>query len=172
MDTGDQVLVSLQVRDIEFQPSLRDEYPVFLRSAEGSTEKRLLRTVPGEPGSYQGSFTMDDPGTFSFLVFTNDNPADRILAREDLFVKIPDREMIDSSQDRETLEKIASASKEGRYVFLGEAARLLEDLSGRGAYEDEVDRSTRPIWDSFWGLLAVLFVLAAEWILRKQARLV
>ncbi len=172
MDTGDQVLVSLQVRDIEFQPTIREEYPVFLRSAEGSAEKRLLRTVPGEPGSYQGNFTMDEPGTFSFLVFTNDNPADRILAREDLFVKIPDREMIDSSQDRESLEKIASSSKDGRYLFLGDAKDLLDDLSGRGAYEDEVDRSTRPIWDSFWGLFAILLVLAAEWVIRKQARLV
>lgn len=172
VETGEQVTISLQVRDEEFQPTIADDYPVFLRSARGTPDKRLLRAVPGEPGSFEGSITMEEPGTFSVLVLQDENPAAEVLAREDVIVQIPDRELADSSQDRETLEQISAASKDGRYVFLAEADQLLESLEGRSAYEDEVDRSTRPIWDSLWSLLAVLGILALEWTLRKRARLI
>ena len=47
----------------------------------------------------------------NILVAEDDNPAGVVLAREDVLVKIPDREMAQSSQDRETLEKIAAHSK-------------------------------------------------------------
>ena len=151
---------------------MTDEVEVFVRAADGAPEPRILRPIPGEPGAYRGRLTMDRSGSFSFLVFENDNPSGRIVAREDLLVRIPDREMADSNQDRATLEAIAGATDDGRYVFLADAADLATDLSGRRAYDSEVDRSTRPIWDSGWSLLALLLLLGTEWILRKRARLV
>jgi hypothetical protein len=172
IETGGQVRVGLTVRDVEYQPTVVEEYPVFLRGADRAPERRTLRPVPGEVGSYQGTFTMEESGSFSFLVFENDNPQGKVLAREDVFVKIPDREMADSSQDRESLEKIAAASKDGRYVFLADAQSLMTELGDRRPFETEVDRSTRPIWDNLWTLLGLLVVLGAEWILRKRARLV
>ncbi len=173
VETGAQVEVTLLAQDEELQPILTDQFPVYLRRADREPERRTLRPVPAEPGTFRGRFTMDDPGSFSFLVFADDNPAADILAREDLLVKIPDREMADSSQDRQTLIDIAEAGGDGgRYVFLSDAAQLAEELGGRRAPETEVDRSTRALWDSFWSLAALLVVLGAEWILRKRARLV
>ncbi len=172
VETGSQVRLGLTIMDEEYNPSLSEEYPVFLRGATGEPEKRMLRPVPGELGSYQGSVTMDQPGSYSFLVFANDNPSDEVLAREDVFVKIPDREMADSSQDRALLEKIAATSKGGRYVFLADAQDLMDDLGSRRPFDKEVDRRTHPIWDNIWTLLALLVILSAEWILRKRARLV
>ena len=121
METGDQIRVSLRVRDDEFQPTRAEDYPVFFRRPEGEPQKRLLRAIPAEPGSFQGTFTLDTPGSMSVLVHDGANPSGPLLAREDVLVKFPDREMARSSQDRGTLEAIATASKDGRYVFLAGA---------------------------------------------------
>lgn len=172
VDTGGQVTVTVIAQDTEFQPLLLEQFAVFLRKADGTPERRLLRPIPGEPGSYEGRFTLDDPGSYSFLAYEGDNPGGPVLAREDLLVQIPDTELVDSSQDRKTLQQIAETSKGGRYVFLANAGALAETLTGRRPYETEVDRSTRTLWDSFWSLLLLLGILSFEWILRKRARLV
>lgn len=172
VETGEQIRVFLDVRDEEFQPSSAGEFAVFFRRPEQQAHKRVLRAVPGEIGAYEGAFTMEEPGAVSIMVYANDNPADEVLAREDLLVKIPDREMALSSQDRETLDRIAEQSKNGRYLSLAKADALFEQFRDRKPYEQEVDRQTRPAWDSLTTLLAILVVLGLEWILRKRARLV
>lgn len=176
LETGDKVRVQLRVQDSELQPSTASEHPVFLRTADGAAERRSLRAVPGDPGAFQASFTMAEPGAFSFLVFVNQNPADKVLAREDVLVKIPDRELADSSQDADTLRRIAEASSgtdaRARYVPLGRIDELRADFAGRRPYESREETRTRPAWDTGWSLLVLLLLLGAEWILRKRARLV
>ena len=176
IETGDKVRVQLRVQDDELQPSVAAEQPVFLRDHRDRVEKRMLRAVPGEPGVFQATFTMADSGAFSFLVFANHNPADTVVAREDVLVRMPDREMSDSSQDRQTLERIAAASHgpdgSGRHVFLADADSLHADFAQRKAWESREDTRTRPAWDTLWALLVVLGLLSVEWLLRKRARLV
>ncbi|MEM7204275.1 MAG: hypothetical protein AAF628_28710 [Planctomycetota bacterium] len=172
VETGEQVRAVVRVLDDELQPIRAQEFAVYLRRPDAEPIRRPLRAVPADPGTFQGSFTMDAAGSVSVLVHENESPSGRVLAREDVLVKVPDREMARSSQDRETLEQIASASKNGRYVSLSQAGDLLEDFQERRAYEREVDRKTRPLWDTIWTLLAVLGVLGLEWVLRKRERLV
>ena len=118
-------------------------------------ERRTLRATPGDPGTFQGTFTMADPGAFSFLVFANQNPADAVQAREDVLVRIPDRELAQSSQDAETLQRIAEASSgqdgRARYVFLADAEELAKDFAGRRPYENREETRTRPAWDDLVG---------------------
>ena len=177
LETGDKVRVQLRVHDAELQPAVANDQPIFLRDLKGQVQKRVLRSVPGEPGAYQATFTMADPGAYSFLVFANHNPADSVLAREDVLVKVPDKEMADSSQDEQTLRRIADASHgaadgTGRYVFLADAAGLAADFGARKNFESREDTRTDSVWDNAWSLLLLLVVLAAEWLLRKRARLV
>jgi len=176
LETGDKVRVQLRVQDSELQPITAAEQPVFLRDQKNQVDRRLLRAVPGEPGLFQASFTMPDPGAYSFLVFANQNPADRVIAREDVLVRVPDRELANSSQDAETLQKIAVASHgadtSGRYLFLADAGELVADFQSRKSYQSREDSITKPAWDSLWSLLALLVVLGVEWLLRKRARLV
>lgn len=176
IETGDKVRVQLRVHDDELQPAVAIEQTVFLRDTKGAADKRVLRAVPGEPGAYQATFTMADPGAFSFLCFANQNPADTVLAREDVLVKVPDKEMADSSQDADTLRRIAEASQSGdsggRYVFLADADSLAADFANHKSFESREDTRTRPAWDTGWSLLAVLTLLAVEWLLRKRSRLV
>jgi len=176
LETGDKVRVQLRVLDAELQPAVAPEQPIFLRGALSAPERRMLRAVPAEPGTYQASFTMADPGAFSFLVHRNQNPADQLLAREDVLVKVPDRELAESSQDPAALQRIAEASRgadgSGRYVFLADAAELAGDLQSRRAHAAREDTRTRPVWDRAWTLFVLLLLLGAEWLLRKRARLV
>ncbi|MEC7725230.1 MAG: VWA domain-containing protein [Planctomycetota bacterium] len=175
-ETGDRLRVQLRVNDNEFQPKVVEEQAVFFQSAEDAPEKRILRSVPGEPGLYQASFTMDDAGAFRFLVFANENPDDAVLAREDVLVRIPDQELADSSQDAEVLQRISEAShgadSSGRYVFLGDAGDLVPELADRKSFETREDTRTRDVWDTGWSLLLVLLALGLEWLLRKRARLI
>ena len=172
METGGQIKVTLEVLDDEFEPSKAREFPVFFRRPDQEPEKYILRSRPGEAGAYRGTRTMDQPGAVSVIVYANDNPSDEVIAREDLLVKLPNREMEQSSQDRGMLEQIAAASKGGRYLFLADAEQLMEDFRDKRPYQNEIDRSTRPVWDTIWTLLAILFLLAVEWIYRKRRRLV
>lgn len=176
VETGDKVRVLLRVYDTELQPAVAEEQTVFLRDQDNRSEKRVLRAVPGEPGTYQGSFTLADPGAFSFLVFANQNPADTVLAREDVLVRVPDKELADTSQDAELLQAMAAASHgaeaSGRYLFLADAGELAKDFAQRKAYESREDKRTRPAWDTGWSLAVLLLLLSAEWLLRKRARLV
>jgi hypothetical protein len=176
LETGDKVRVQLRVLDTELPSTAAGEQTVFLRDQKSQVEKRVLRPVPGEPGSYQGSFTMADPGAFSFLVFQGQNPADTVLAREDVLVRVPDKELEQSSMDADTLKRIAEAShgsdSSGRYVFLADAKGLADDFAARKAWVHRERTDTRPAWDSLWSLLALLAVLGTEWFLRKRARLV
>ncbi|MEY4830649.1 MAG: hypothetical protein RLZZ562_2445 [Planctomycetota bacterium] len=176
LETGDSVRVQLRAQDTELQPTAEQEQPIFLRDQKGQVERRSLRSVPGEPGTYQATFTMNDPGAFSFLVFQNQNPADTVQAREDVLVRLPDRELADSSQDAATLQKIAQASSEkdgrARSVFLADADSLAQDFKERKAYQSREETRTKPAWDRMTSLLVLLLLLGAEWILRKRARLV
>jgi uncharacterized membrane protein len=176
LETGDKLRVQLRIHDAELQPAVAQEQTVFLGDQAGKVEPRALRAVPGEPGTYQASFTMADPGAFRFIVFANQNPADTVLAREDVLVKVPDRELADSSQDADLLRRVAEASRSGdgtgRYVFLADAQDLAAEFAGRRSVESREDTRTRPAWDNLWSLLALLGVLGAEWLLRKRARLV
>ena len=171
-ETGEPVKIMLTKHDDELQPSAEREATVFLRRAESAPERRTLRAVPGELGNYQGTFTLDRPASVSVLVFDNDNPSDKVLAREDVLIKIPDREMNHSSQDQPTLETTAQASKGGRYVFLGNADDLATDFRDRRAPDTEIRREVQTLWDKWWVLAVVLGLLALEWLLRKRARLV
>jgi len=171
-ETGEPVHIHLEVQDEELAPSTESEATVFLRRADMAPERRTLRVVPGEPGTYKGSFALDRPASVSVLVFEHDNPDDKILAREDVLVEIPDREMSHSSQDRKTLTAIAERSKGGRYLFLGGVSELVEEFRDRKPLEQEINRQTEPIWDQAWVLFLVLALLSAEWLLRKWARLV
>ena len=171
-ETGEPITISLFKHDDELQPSTEQEAVFYLRHADGKPERRTLRAIPGELGSYQGTFTLDRPASVSVLIFDNDNPADQVLAREDVLVKIPDQEMRHSSQDRASLEMIASASKDGRYVFLGDSIELAEDFRDRRTPDTEIHRQIRTLWDKWWVLAVIVGLLAVEWILRKRARLV
>jgi hypothetical protein len=176
LETGDKVRVVLRVRDDELQPATAQEQVVFLRDTKGNVERRTLRATPGEPGAFQQSFTMADPGAFSFVAFTNQNPAEAVLAREDVLVRIPDKELANSSQDAMTLQRISAASSSpdqtAKSVALFDADLLATVFAGKKAYENREETRTRPAWDDLWSLLVLLILLGTEWLLRKQQRLV
>ncbi len=178
VETGDKLRISLLMQTDTFEPEVREQAAVFFRAAEGTPERRTLRAVPSELGSFRGGFTMEETGAYSVLVFEDDNPAGRVMAREDVLVVIPDREMAETSQDEPMLRAIAAASRsgeeelEGAYRFLAEADALGDELASRTPLDAEEDRSTRPLWDAWWTLFVLLGILGLEWILRKRARLV
>jgi hypothetical protein len=55
---------------------------------------------------------------------------------------------------------------------LGDATDLIAEFADRKSYETREDTRTRPVWDTWWSLIAVLTALGAEWLLRKRARLI
>jgi len=176
LETGDKLRVALRVHDEELQPAVAREHTIFVRDESGRVERRTLRAVPSEPGLFQASFTMADPGAFSFMVFANQNPADAVQAREDVIVRIPDKELADSSLNTAGLRRISelSSSQDARgvFTFLADTSDIAGEFADRRAFENREETRTRPAWDDAWALVLLLALLAAEWILRKRVRLV
>ena len=113
----------------------------------------------------------------SFLVFAGDNPADKVLAREDVLVKVPDREMARANLDPDALDRISRAAgggetAAGTYRPLAQASDLAKMFAGRRQVDTPLETTTRSLWDNGWSLAILLVVLGLEWLLRKRARLV
>jgi hypothetical protein len=76
--------------------------------------------------------------------------------------------MTESSINEELLKQMASDSN-GEYLREEEMARLpelLEPLSNGRIVESET-----LLWQSYWWFVPMIFLLTAEWILRKRAGL-
>ena len=179
VDTGDKLRVDLRVLDDGTSGALPKTWPVFVRTTDGELEPRELRQVPSEPDRYSNTFTLTEIGPVSFLVLEGNNPAGDVLGRQDVLVRIPDRELADASQDAAALRAISDAtrtgdgeSRGGIYLPLARADELAAEFRGGRPNTAPLETITDPIWDQAWTLFALLGLLGAEWLLRKRVRLV
>ncbi|MCA8970261.1 MAG: VWA domain-containing protein [Planctomycetes bacterium] len=171
IELGERVQVDLQLLDEDYNPVLDDEARLHVRTATGDLQSITLQRLQGQPGRFEGTLSIEEPGVSSLLYYRDADPSGRPLARRDIITTVPKRELEETSLDEAGMIELAAAGK-GKYVPLHAAADLLEGFEGRGAGMKIVDRKMREVWDQAWTLLLVLALLTAEWILRKKWRLV
>ena len=86
-----------------------------------------------------------------------------------LEVSRSDRELRDAEADRPLLESLARETG-GRVVAPADAAELVRTLPNRSIRTENPIRD--PLWNSPMALMLLISLLAAEWIVRRTARLI
>jgi uncharacterized membrane protein len=171
IEIGGRVRVHVQLLDEDYNPVLAERTTIHLRMPSGELVPVELPRMLGQPGEFEAQVPFEEAGVYSVLVYEGEQPGGRPLAREDILVEVPDKELAFASMDEKGLQALAAEGR-GRYAPLHRMDVLLAAFEDRGAGLKVLDRKTREIWDQAWTLLLVLLLLSIEWILRKRWRLV
>ncbi len=187
-EVGQSVALTLRALDARFAPviapdlDVRIDTPTSIRSGDDSSPAKSegsrdgARTIqasaiPGRDGYYQARFNADLPGTYR-VAFTSpgiEGVAGPVEIAREIPVVRPDLEMRGTAMNRAALEQLAVATG-GRYLDVDEARTLPELIPDAGRTQVTRERP-RPLWDNATVLGILLVLLSAEWILRRQARL-
>jgi hypothetical protein len=135
----------------------------------GEREQLLL---PAEKvGVFSGSKVVNEPGPYRLWVEDPNDPAAQPKSPRVINVTVPSIEHDDPVLDEPLLRALASRTG-GRYARLQDAGALLAELNDpvRERPLDEPEREE--LWSGQLQLLALVGLLAAEWLLRKQKNLV
>jgi hypothetical protein len=162
--TGERVTIFARLFTESYEPvkeaAVRGWY---VSNAAGSSRQPVaLRAVPDQPGMYRGEFTAPAPGEYTFALERDEK------TKLDLSVADPKLELGETAMNETLLRQMASTSGG---TFFRE-----EDL-----YKLRMPSASRPSacnrrWMSKSGpspayFIAMIGLLAAEWILRKTMQL-
>lgn len=161
---GDRVRVYAKLFNRSWEPLLEESVPGVLVGSADPDERQdvVLRSVPGQPGSYRGELVAGAPGNYR-LALAGDE-----VARLDFTVRDTTRERSRADLNGDLLRELAEQTG-GAYLPLAEFARLPEVLDARRAVQRssmEVDLWTSPL---VFAILVVLITI--EWIVRKLSEL-
>lgn len=167
-DLGARVPIEARVLDEDYRPSQAQTQEVRWSAPDGPPQTLVLSAVEGRPGVFRGALDPDRTGVQRVWI---EKDSERISNAE-FEVVIPSLESADPTPDPGALAELSALSG-GRAV---DPARLdelwREVLAGGEERRDPISARLDDIWDHWWTLLAVVAVLAAEWILRKRYQLV
>ena len=160
--------VSVIVRDDEFRPIANAEVAVQLTAPNG--EKRALTAALSNPqeGRYAVAARFDQSGVYRVEAVASRGGTQLGMASRPVLVGGVDLEMTQPRLNEAVLRRL-SAETHGRYVRADDADQLPSLLR-----ESRVDAGTpeqRDLWHNGWSLLAIVLLLAMEWLTRRRAGL-
>jgi hypothetical protein len=168
---GQKVHVHLQLLDEDYNPILAKTAKLQILLPSGKTEVLILGATRGRSGEFEGDWYAKQPGIHSFLRYAQGIPGGKPLARRDLPVAIPKKELSNPSLDSKGLEKIATASS-GVYLPFSRILDLPRAIDFHGTGTKTMERRREEIWDNAWTFFLLLLLLSLEWILRKRSNLI
>lgn len=175
-DLGQTIPVRVRVLNEQFQPLVSGSFPVDIYDAQGRplTPGLVLEQDRFRPAEYTGEFRADQPGRYRLEM---EVPGLTERVREDLQIRLPEREFAELTQNVKALTSLAEAT-EGRYLALidsnegfqnlsSEIPRLLPNKGERIVVDQRIDE----IWDKGWVMGLLVGLLAVEWLTRKLLKL-
>jgi hypothetical protein len=168
---GQKVHIRLQLLDEDYNPILAKTAKLQILLPSGKTEDLILRSIRGRPGEFESDWNAKQPGIHSFLRYRKGIPGGKPLARRDLPVEVPKKELSNPSLNRKGLEKIASASS-GVFLPFSQIGDLPRAIDFHGTGTKTMERKREEIWDNAWTFFLLLLLLSLEWILRKRSNLI
>lgn len=171
--TGDDVLLTVEAYDADFQPLSESQVPGGV--LQGMIGPRSSSIPPGgereivltqvRPGLFQARFPVFEEGEFAAKVL---DPITQDSAAAEFQVAAQSIEMAAATRNRDLQVALARASG-GRSYEITEAVRLLQDLPQDHQRETIVEEVS--LWNSWAAFLAVTTALLAEWFVRKWAQM-
>jgi uncharacterized membrane protein len=163
-ELGEQVRVMLRVLDPQLLGQLPEQLRVDIQDAAGQVvrQENLLKQE-GQSDLYALSFTADRIGKFTVKV----PPIAGGVDATDLPVEVnvPRLELAEPQVDRAALSRLAQETM-GTTVELSKARMELPALIPSAAKVIPIE-SSQPLWDAPLAMILFVFLITAEWVLRK-----
>ena len=135
-----------------------------------SGEKRQMPAALSSPqdGRYAVAARFDQPGVYKIETIATRGGVRLGTASRPVLVGGVDLEMTQPRLNEAVLRRLASESH-GRYLRADQAAQLPSLL--RESRADAGTPEQRDLWHNGWSLLAVIALLAGEWVARRRVGL-
>jgi hypothetical protein len=156
------------VRDEDYRPVANAEVAIELTGPDGA--KRQLPAALSNPqeGRYAVATRFDQPGVYRIAATATRSGIRVGTATRPVLVGGVDLEMTQPRLNEAVLRRLAAESN-GRYLAAQDAGSLPSLLR-----ESRVEAGTpvmRDLWHNGWSLLAIVGLLAAEWVARRRVGL-
>lgn len=160
-----QVPLRVSVRDKTYETVSGATVQTTVVRPDGSSDVVELKPDPLEPGSYEGEYTADKPGTYVAETTARQDKTE--LGRDTITFRREDgvAENFGAAQNRDLLEKLSSDTN-GNYYTPGNAKKLSGEVAVSEAgitAHDNLD-----IWDMPILFLLVILIRGGEWLLRRK----
>ena len=169
---GDRVAIRARLTQPDGKPATAPTITAQLRDRNGDRVVASVSLVsdPNVPGVYRGTADPPPPGDYRVTVEAVGFPAGSLKSSTQFQVAEPDSaERRETAADIALLDDVADASG-GERLLEEQIARLTELLAPLSS--GRIVETETPLGQSWWWLLAIVAILTAEWILRKQAGLI
>lgn len=160
-----RMTVAVDVHADDFTPVGDADVPLQVTHPDGRVEDAAARVDDAQAGRYTAEFTFDTPGIYRVAATARRNGTSLGAHERSLLVGGADLEMADPRLNADVLERVAAASG-GAYVSAAEVKRLPELIVGAAA--PPAPPRMEELWHTPWVFLAVVLMLAGEWILRRR----
>jgi hypothetical protein len=160
--------ISVVVRDEDFRPVANAEVAIAVTAPNG--EKRQFSAVLSSPqeGRYSAASRFDQPGVYKIDATATRSGVRVGSASRPVLVGGVDLEMTQPRLNEAVLRRLAAESN-GRYLRADEVGALPSLL--RESRADAGTPEMRDLWHNGWSLLAIVGLLAAEWVARRRVGL-
>ena len=165
--SGEIVEFSAQVYDESFNPVNDAEVKIKINGKD-SKDELILNSIGG--GLYEGSFTFQNNGDYSFI--GNAVLNGKLLGDDKGSFNIGDVdiEKIDTRMNYEFLNLLANQTK-GQYFSpdsYEDLLKMLKDINTKSSKEKMITSEIR-LWSDEWLLIIVILLFATEWFIRKRS---
>lgn len=160
--------ISVIVRDEDFRPVANAEVAVQLTAPNGETRQLTAALTSPQDGRYTVASRFDQPGVYRVEAVATRDKTRLGAASRPVLVGGADLEMTQPRLNEAVLRRLASET-EGRYVRADQTGHLPSLL--RESRADAGTPEQRDLWHNGWSLLAIVGLLAGEWVARRRAGL-
>ena len=160
--------ITITVKDAEFAPVGDAEVTVRVTNPDNETRQLTPALSSPQEGRYAVAARFDQPGVYR-LDAVAVRGADRLgTATRQVLVGGTDVEMSQPRLNEAVLQRLAQATG-GRYMTADQA----QSLPGlvRQARSDAGPPDLRDLWHNGWSLVAIVGLMAVEWVLRRRVGL-
>lgn len=160
--------ITVTVRNEDYAPVGNAEVRIGVTAPNGQTRQLTPALSSPQDGRYGVAARFDQPGVYR-IDATAVRAGDKLgTATRQVLVGGADLEMTQPRLNEAVLKRLASATG-GRYLAADEAHRLPALV--RESRADAGTPELRDLWHNGWSLLAIITLLATEWIVRRRAGL-
>jgi uncharacterized membrane protein len=162
---GSTAAIAVDVRNETFAPVTDAQVSLKVTMPGGAVRDLHAMSVDPQSGRYSADLRVDEPGVYRVSASAQGGDARARNADRWFLVGGADLEMADPRLNEQVLQRIATASS-GRYLAADQASEL-PSLLASVAPEASAPQ-LQELWHNIWIFVAVMLLLATEWVLRRR----